>query len=115
MRLIVSVSLWLTAEDTVRQCAGHTVHGGGGEPTGALAEFRIGAGDETLHPVGNEIGDRWKDQTEEAEAPVNGEEQDDVADESDAGIENLCREFAHTLGAGVRVEDGLCHHRADIL
>ena len=113
--LIVSVALWLTAEDAVCQRAGHTVHGGGREPAGALAELRIGAGDETLHPVGDEIGDRGKNQAEEAETPVDGEKQGDVADEGDAGVENFSRELAHALGAGVRVKDCLCHHRTDIL
>ena len=63
-----------------------------------------------LHFLRDEIRDRRKHKTQQRKPEVVVKQHAHIADQRDAGVENLGREFAHPLGAVVDVGDRLCDH-----
>ena len=84
------------------------------EPAGRLAGRCSRPLHEGLHFSGDHIGDGRENKTEQRKAPVVEKEHDAVRGERDACVEDLRREFAHALRAGVDIGHGFRHDGAHV-
>ena len=97
----------LAAVDAVGHGIARAVERRGAERGSGLFICRTRALHGLFHPLRADIGNRREDHAQQRQPPIVDEQHHRIAHQRNAGIKNLCGEFAHALRTVVHIGNGL--------